>query len=96
MRNLYEPPLEPYDDYDHMDWVHVDELTKYDSAKAHLEEVLHQVYNIGNVCALENALDELADVFDIKLPAKKPRLVKRADDLYDFSVRMSQSFASLK
>ena len=76
--NMYEPPLEPFDDFDLMDeWVPVDELSKYDNAKEFLKEVVNQIYYVGDVDALEDALDELTGVFDLKLPSKHPIIRRR-------------------
>jgi len=86
---ICEPPLEPDCDFDPMeDWVHVDELNKYDDAKEHLEEVIHQIYNIGNVNALEDSLEGLANVFDINLPSKEPKLAKKEDELLDLNLSL--------
>ena len=83
---MYEPPLEPSDDFDCCD-----ELTKYDDVKEFLEEVIHQVYNIGNVDALEGALDELVNIFNLKLPRTKPKLIKKPDELYDLAVHLTKN-----
>jgi len=88
MMNMYEPPLDPYCDFDPMeDWVHVDELKKYDAAEEFLKEVINQVYNTGDVIALEDALEELANVFDIKLPRKEPKLTTKDDEAYGLRVQ---------
>jgi len=77
-----------FDAFDSMeDWVHVDELKKYDDAKDQLEELIHQIYNIGNVNALEDALEDLAGIFDIKLPNKEPKLVKKKSESFDLSIQ---------
>lgn len=44
--------------------------------------------NIGNVNALEDALEELANVFDVNLPNKEPILVTKSDDAGDLSVEL--------
>ena len=94
----YEPSLEQ-EDYIYVDpmedWVHVDELQKYDDAKEHIEEIVHQVYNIGNVEALTKALEALTEIYDVDLPEKKPKLVKRRDEAYDFVVQLNRSLARL-
>lgn len=81
MNQIYEPSFEQIDYSDYIDptedWVHIDELTKYDYAEEHLKEVINQVYNIGNIYALEDALDNLAGIFEISLPNKNPKLIKR-------------------
>lgn len=94
--NICEPPLEPDCDFNPTeDWVNVDELEKYDDAKEHLEEVIHQLYNIGNVNALENAIEELANVFDVNLPNKEPKLCKKEDEMHDLSVQLITSKVNL-
>ena len=76
---MYEPPLEPY--FDEMaEWVHIDELEKFDDAKDYLKEVLNQFYNVGNINALESALEDLANIFEINLPIKEPKLVQKEDE----------------
>jgi len=74
---LYEPYLEE-ENYTYVnpmeDYIHIDELKKYDDAKEHLEEIIHQLYNSGNIDSLEDALYELTNIFEIKLPIKKPIL----------------------
>lgn len=96
MYNICEPPLEPCDFYDPMeDWVHVDELEKYDDAKDKIEEIIHQVYNIGNVQLLEEAIDELASIFELKLPTTQPKLVNKEKHMYESIVQMSHHLASL-
>ena len=88
MMNTYEPPLEPYCDYDPMDdWVHVDELDKYDDAEKSLKDVINHLYNTGDVEGLEDSLEELASVFDINLPNLKPKLIKKDNESYDFRVQ---------
>lgn len=86
--NMYQPPLEPYDDYDPMeDWVHVDELEKYDNAEEFLKEVINHVYNTGDIDELENSLDELAGVFNLKLPNKQPLIAKK--EPYENTVQLN-------
>jgi len=88
MMNMYEPPLEPYCDFDPMDdWVHVDELNKYDDAECYLKQVINQIYNVGNIDALEDALEELANVFDINLPNKQP-IIAKMNEVYDKNVQL--------
>jgi len=95
----YEPSLEE-EDYIYVDpmedWVHVDEVAKYeDDAKEQFEKILHCVYNTGDVEGLEDALDEMASIFEVKLPENKPRLAKKTSELYDFSVQFTRAMAKL-
>ena len=59
------------------DWVHISDLQKYDHAKTNLEEIIHQIYDIGDICAFENALEELASIFDIKVPNNELKIVAK-------------------
>ena len=91
----FEPPLEPYVD-PMEEWVHVDEVAKYEyDAKECFEKILHCVYNTGDVEGLEDALDEMASIFEAKLPDKQPKLMKKPDQLYDFSVQLTRAMAKL-
>jgi hypothetical protein len=61
---------------DHYDpsaeFVHIDELSKYDSAGDLLKQIIKTVYITGNVNDFEDSLDELCDIFDLKIPYSKP------------------------
>lgn len=93
--NTYEPPLEPCCDFDpYEEWVHVDELDKYDDAEQFLKEVINHIYNTGNTNELENSLDELAGVFNLKLPNKEPKLTNK-DELYGLNVRFITNTVNL-
>lgn len=52
--------------------VHVDELNKYIDATDLLQSIIKHVYITGNVKDFEDSLDELCDVYDIKIPFSKP------------------------
>ena len=80
-------PLLDIDDFDTTrDWVHVDDLSRRDDdARGHLSEVIRQLYSIGDVYALESALEELAAAFGLRLPKTPPKLIL-SNDVHGFAV----------
>lgn len=54
------------------EYVHIDELEKYDDAAILLKKILKYVYVTGDIKDFEDSLDELCDVFGIKIPYSKP------------------------
>ena len=58
--------------YDPDDFVHIDELDKYIDAESLIKDLIKHVYITGNVKDLEDSLDELCDVFNLKIPYSKP------------------------
>lgn len=83
-----EYDYDPYEDY-----VHIDELEKYDEAKGFLEEILRHIYTTGDIELLEDQLEELCAVFDLKIPKSAPKLQKKRSELFDFAVQLSQKHA---
>lgn len=78
MYNIYEPPLDPDFYYPMEEFVNVDELDKYEiDGKELFKKVLHHIYDTGDVENLEDVLDELATIFDVNLPKKNPKLIKK-------------------
>ena len=72
---MYEPPLEPYCDYNPTDdYVHVDELSKYDDAKDLINKLINILYKSGDVFQFENNFEELASIFDVSLPVTTIKL----------------------
>lgn len=70
MMNMYEPPLEPYCDYDpYEDYVHIDELSKYDDAEGLIKKIIKNLYNTGNVSQFEDDFEDLAWIFNVNIPA---------------------------
>lgn len=73
-------------------WMTVDEFVNFKGCAADwMEEVLHQVYNIGNVSLLENALEELAALLEVKFPKGTPRIEKKKCELFDLGVELMKS-----
>ena len=72
-------------------WVHVDNLEKYDYAKEWIDEVVHHMYNTGDVDEMENALDELLAIFSGKLPPNSPKIQKKQSNLFNFAIDLSRS-----
>lgn len=83
-----EYDYDPYEDY-----VHIDELEKYDDAKWQLEEILRHIYTTGDIQSMEDHLEELCAVFDLKIPETAPKIEKKRSDLFDFAVRLTQAYA---
>jgi len=64
-----------YDNWDfepECEYVHIDELAKYDDAALLLNKILKNVYVTGVVSDFEENLDELCSIFGIKIPYSKP------------------------
>ena len=73
-----------YEDYDNIDlsprdygWVHEDELPDLEFGKSMMESLINSVYETGDVELLEDCLDELATLFNLRLPDKNPRIEKK-------------------
>ena len=81
--------IDPYEDY-----VHIDELAKYEEAADYLKDMIRQVYEEGNVTLFEDALEDLAAIFDINLPKKAPKIEKKRSELFDFAVGLTQDYAT--
>jgi len=73
MMNMYEPPLDPYCD-PMEEWVHVDELGKYINAEDLIRKIIKNLYGDGDVLRFEDDFEELANIFDVKLPRKEIKL----------------------
>ena len=77
---MYEPPLEPYCDYNPIDdYVHIDELSKYDDAKDLINKLINILYKSGDVLQFENDFEDLASIFDVNLPFENIK-IKQNDD----------------
>lgn len=71
----YEPSLRDdfydpyyYEDHTYDDYVHVDDLPDLDHARDHMKAVLNALYSNGSLESLENSLEEVLAVLDMKLP----------------------------
>ncbi len=47
---------------------------EYDEAKEWLKDLIHQVYNTGDIDDIERSLEEVACKFELNLPAKEPKI----------------------
>lgn len=80
---------EPEYYHDREEWMTVDDFEHFKANAADwMEEVLHQVYNIGNVSLLENALEELAALLEVKFPKGEPKIERKKNELFDFGVQL--------
>lgn len=57
------------------DWVHVEELERFQNADEIIKALIKGVYSTGSVTDIERALEELAIIWDIKIPDTKPKIV---------------------
>lgn len=73
--------MREYDEYydfdEDPDYVPVEEVIKYESLKEHIQTVIDNFYYKGNIYAIEEALDEIAGIYDIKMPVKSSVLTKK-------------------
>ena len=83
----YEPDVEPETPADY-GWIHEDDVPDLDACERFLQVMIKCVYENGNMEIFEDALDELAAQFDLKLPEGKPVLEKRE------SVRIDRTLES--
>lgn len=49
-------------------WIHEDDVPDLDACRGFIEVLIKSVYEVGNIEILEDALDELAAQFDVKMP----------------------------
>jgi len=70
-----------YDEIDYSDidrdTVPIEELEKYEACRSHIETIVNQIYYYGNIPVLEEALDEICGIYDIKMPDKDPKIKRR-------------------
>jgi len=88
-KTTHPDEYDPYEDY-----VHIDELDKYDSAKINVAEIIRHIFVTGDIELLKEELTELCDVFDLKMPQTLPKLQKKRSELFDFCVQLTQSYAN--
>jgi len=53
------------------------------------EEVIHQVYRIGNTDLLDSALEELSFLLDVDIPDTKMVIQKLPDPLFEQMIKLS-------
>jgi len=56
------------------EYVHRDELIKYEEAKEWIKEMIHHMYDTGDIVEMENALDELTGIWGLRLPEHEPKI----------------------
>jgi len=88
-KTTHPDEYDPYEDY-----VHIDELDKYDSAKINVAEIIRHIFVTGDIELLKEELTELCDVFDLKMPQTLPKIQKKRSELFDFCVQLTQSYAN--
>lgn len=65
--DFYDPYY--YEDHSKDDYVHIDDLPDLDHARDHMKAVLAALYGTGTLDSLENSLEEVLAILDMKLPA---------------------------
>lgn len=78
-----------YDDH-----VHIDEVEKYQEAAGYIKEIIQQIYVTGDIEKLEDQLEELSGVFDLKIPETAPKIQKKRSELFDLCVQLTQNYAN--
>lgn len=69
---MYNVALSP-DYYPHSEhYVEPEDIERLESGKEWVEELIACIYYKGDIEGLENALEELAHVFDLKIPETDP------------------------
>ena len=56
------------------DYVPREKINKYEDAEEWIKEMIHHMYDTGDVEALENAFDELAGIWGLRLPEREPKI----------------------
>ena len=91
--NMFEDNEYIYEDQ----WVYIEDIEKFkENASDWLEEIVHQVYNIGNVSMLEEALEELCGMFDVNLPKGKAKLQRKKNELFELGLTLSKNIPSVE
>lgn len=83
----YDPDPEPETPADY-GWIHEDDVPDLELCQEMVERVIEAVYTTGDVDALEGFIDELAGLFDVKMPKTDPVLEKKG------SVRVDRTLES--
>ena len=52
---------------------------QYDTAQEWIEAMIHHMYQTGDVVELENAFDELAGIWGLRLPNHNPKIHIKPD-----------------
>lgn len=71
----------------------------YDHAKEHLQGLINQIYETGNILELESNLEEVLACFGMKIPKGDPVLIKKKEksplleDWMDFNKNYLKSLA---
>jgi|GEM_PF-5658700 len=76
MNEWYEPSLRDdfydpsyHEDHTHDDYVHVDDLPDLDHARDHMQQVLDALYSGASLESLENSLEEVLSILEMKMPS---------------------------
>ena len=56
------------------DYVPREQINKYEGAEDWIKEMIHHMYDTGDVVALENAFDELVGIWGLRLPEGAPKI----------------------
>lgn len=61
------------------DYIARDEIPKYADAQEWIKEMIHHMYDTGDIEALEKAFDELTGIWGLRLPEHEPKIEKRTE-----------------
>lgn len=75
--------MQPYQDCLDEDFCH---------AKDHLQGLIEDIYQTGNIADLEFHLDEVCSYFDVAIPKEKPALAKPPTESQKQTERMLQNW----
>ena len=76
-------PTEDYE-YDPMEgYVPSQELDKFLNVEEFVKEIIHHMYETGDVDKIEDALDEITGVWGLQLPNKGPMIQKQVEKRMD-------------
>lgn len=80
--DFYEPGMS--------DPLFIEEVEKQAEAKEILEALIQQLYIEGDVTSFENSLEDLADIFELKIPDGEPLLTKTSPDYFSYGVGLAR------
>lgn len=88
---------DPFECYSPMeDYVHVDEMKKYEDAQEWVEEIIECVYQKGDLESLENALEELAHIYGVKFASSSPVIEKKSQKLFAWTAALTRAYAKVE
>jgi hypothetical protein len=71
------PTSEKYSDEN--PYIHIDDLLPAKNIEDQIKRLVRALYETGNIAEIEDSLDELSSVFDIKVPLRDPVMVRKPE-----------------